>query len=177
MKAERTIWNILDHILKLMLIVSSALVIVTVILVNLGIAARTFANIPIPWVPEISGYITLYITFLAAAWVLKEEGHVKMDFLLIHLNQTDQHRLNTLTSAVSVVVCAILTFYGAKVTWDLFRTGYFTPSILELPKFIFTIPIAIGSFLLVIQFIRRTSQNLTRWREAAMTGTGSRQDR
>ncbi len=169
MKIMRVLSRVVDHVLKFMLIVSSGLVVITVILVNLGIATRTFANTPIPWIPEISGYIILYITFLAAAWILREEGHVKMDFLLSHLSFRNQPRVNKITSSVSAVVCAVLTFYGAKVTWDLFRTDYFTPSILELPKFIFTIPIAIGSFLLLIQFIRRASHNPTNHKETNPT--------
>ena len=164
MKIVSKLTSIFDRTLNIMLIISAILVIVTAIIVNVGIFTRTFLNLPIAWVPEISGYILLYITFLVAAWVLKEEGHVKMDMVLGYLKPKTQSMMNVVTSAISAIVSAILAWYGMKVTVDLFQSGYFTPTILELPKFIFTISIFIGSLLLFIQFIRRTLNNLENWK-------------
>lgn len=167
MRIINKLTSIFGHTLNIMLVFSGILVIFAALIINVGIITRTFLNLPIPWVPEISGYILLYITFLVAAWVLKEEGHVKMDIVLSKLSPKGQFMMNTITSAISAIVSLILAWYGAKVTLDLFRTGYFTTSILELPKFIFTISIFVGCFLLSIQFIRRTFGNLTSWKASS----------
>jgi len=114
---------------------------------------------------EVSEYIILYITFLVGAWVLKQEGHVKVEIVLAQFHLKTQSLINIITSICCSVACLILTFYGLRVTWDLYQTNTFTYTILELPKFIFTSPISFGSFLLFIQFIRRTHGYLQDWRE------------
>jgi TRAP-type C4-dicarboxylate transport system permease small subunit len=173
MKLAKKFNTIFDRILDFMVIVAAILAVITTLVVAAGIFSRYFLNRPLVWTSEISGYILLYICFLVAAWVLKEEGHVKMDLVLSKLNPRAQSMMNIVTSAINTIVCLILTWYGAKVTWDLFRTHYFTPTILELPKFIFTIAIFIGGFTLSIQFLRRTYGNLTRLRESPAKEQGS----
>jgi len=145
-------------------ILAGILLIFITLIIGVSIASRYFLNRPMGWVTEISEYSLLYITFLVAAWVLKKEGHVKMDIVLTRLKPRTQSVTNVITSAISAVVCFILTWYGVRVTWELFQTGYPTPTILELPKFIIIAAIFIGSFLLFIQFLRRTCSYLGNWR-------------
>jgi len=57
--------------------------------------------------------------------VLREEGHVKMDLLLTRLNPRAEAILNIVTSGVGAIICLALTWFGIKVTWDNFQTGYF----------------------------------------------------
>jgi C4-dicarboxylate transporter DctQ subunit len=109
---------------------------------------------------EINEYILLYITFLVAAWVLKSEGHIKMDMLLNRLSSRTQSLINAVTSVISAIVCCILAYYGAKVSWDLFRSDYFTPTILEVPKCIIIAVIFLGSFLLFLQFLKNAYGHL-----------------
>ena len=155
---------IFDRILGAMAILAGILLVFAVVSVSVAIATRYFLGYPIGWVIEISAYILLYITFMVAAWVLREEGHVTVDIVLNFLTPKTQSLVNAVTSTASAMVCVILTLYGAKVTWNLFQTAYFTPTELELPKWIINIIIFIGSLLLFIQFLRRSYDNFTGWR-------------
>jgi len=163
MKLVKKLTNFFDRTIGAMAILAGILLIFTMLSVSVAIASRYFLNRPMGWVIEISEYCLLYITFLVAAWVLKGEGHVKMDIILNRFNPRTQSLINVITSAISAIVCIILTWYGVKVTLELFQTGYFTPTILELPKFIIIAIIFVGSFLLLIQFLRRTHGYLASW--------------
>lgn len=156
--------SVIDRILDIMMVFSGVLVGVLTLIVSMGIFSRYFLNYPLVWVAEISGYCLLYIAFLVAAWLLKEEAHIKMDMILTSLKPSVQTIINTVTSAVSTLVCFILTWFGVKVTLDLFHANYFTPTFLELPKFVFTIAIAFGFLMLSIQFVRATCRYLRKWR-------------
>jgi C4-dicarboxylate transporter DctQ subunit len=153
-----------DRIIVLMSIVAGILLVFAMLIISGAVVSRYFLNRPIGWVIEISEYIILFITFLVAAWLLKLEDHVKMDIVLSQLNPKTQSMINVITSGVSAIVCFILTWYGGKVTWELFQTGYFTPTLLELPKYIIVAIIFVGSFLLFVQFLRRTHNNWRSWR-------------
>jgi TRAP-type mannitol/chloroaromatic compound transport system permease small subunit len=48
-----------------------------------------------------------------------------------------------------------------KVTRYLYGIGYYTPTVLELPKFIISGIIPVGFFLLFIQAIRNTFSHLS----------------
>lgn len=148
--------NIFNRALDFLSIVSGILLVFATLSVCLGIVSRYFLTRPIAWVTEICQYIILYIAFLVSAWVLRDEGHVKMDLILNRLPHKVQSGLNIVTSIICMTACLILTWYGAKVTWDLYITKAFTYTILEVPKFIIVWVIFFGSFLLFIQFIKRT---------------------
>lgn len=161
---------VFDRILDFMVFLAGFILIFVTTIVCVEITTRYFMNYPMGWVIEIASYALLYITFLVAAWVLREEGHVGMDFVIAMLGPRAKSFTNAMTSVVSALICVVLTWSGVRVTWDLYKTGYFTPTMLELPKAPLIAIIAIGSFLLVIQFIRRSRGfllNLARRKEKA----------
>ena len=165
MKRLQKAMGIFDRILDLLVIFAGILVVFSTLSVAVGIFSRFFLNHPIAWVTEISEYIILYVTFLVAAWILRQEEHVKMDILLNLFGQKTQAVINIVTSIFCVVACIILTWFGARVSWELYKTKAFTYTVLELPKFIFISVIFFGGFLLVIQFIRRIHGCLQNLRE------------
>jgi len=116
------------------------------------------------WLFETTEYSLLWLTFLGAAWVLRGEGHVKMDLLLTRLSPRAEAILNTITSIIGAIICLTLTWFGVKVTWDNFQTGYFLHTPKAPPIYPILIIIPVGSFLLFIQFLRRTRRYLRNWR-------------
>ena len=149
-----------------MVILAGILLIFSMLSISIAVASRYLIGRPIGWVIEISEYILLYMTFLVAAWVLKEEAHVKMDLVINRLSPKTRSLMNLITSGISAIVCFVLFWHGVRVTWELLQTRYFTPTILELPKFIIVAIIFIGSLLLFIQFLNRTFVYLLSWKAA-----------
>ena len=102
-------------------------------------------------------YSILYITFLGAAWLLREEGHVSMDLLLIRLEDYAQSVLNAITSMVGAIACLTLAWYSTQQFMMIFEQGLrLVRGELYAPKWIIFIIIPLGSYLLSIQFLRRT---------------------
>lgn len=163
MTMGRQLISVFDHIVSAMHIIAGVLLVLITLGVSVGVASRYFFNRPIGWIVEISSYGLLYITFLVAAWVLKEDGHVSMDFIVERFNPKARAVINMLTSATSAVVCLVLTWFGLAVTWNLFKTKHFTSTMLELPKSIIIVVIALGSLMLFIQLIRRTHCSFRTW--------------
>ena len=164
MRLLRRFGNFFDHTLNVMTFVGSVLLLCMVLLVSVAVVFRYFLGRPIGWVIEICQYNLVCVTFLVVAWVLRREGHVKMDLVLNYLDTKPKAILNTLTSSISTIVCIILTLFAIRVTWELFQSDYFTPTILMVPKFIFISFMAFGLLVLSIQFMRRTYGFLKSWR-------------
>ena len=155
-----------DRLLDILFFAAGVLLVIATFSVCWGIFSRYFLSRPIGWLVEINEYILLYIAFLVSAWVLRHEGHVKMDIVLNLFKPKTQLVVNIITSIISAVVCLIFSWFGAKVTWELFQKNTLTPTVLELPKYCFTVVIFVGSLLLVIQFIRRTRGYLQTWKQS-----------
>lgn len=112
------------------------------------------------WVVEGSGYMLVVITFLSIAWVLREEGHVKMDILVNLVNLRAKALIDTITSCLCGAISLIITYYSVMVTISYFRTGSRFETVLMPPKALIFIFVPIGSFLLLVQFLRRTYKYL-----------------
>jgi len=147
---------IFDRMIDGAALLSIIIIAVITVMITVEVITRYFFNIPIPGSVEIGGFALVYITFLGAAWLLRIEGHVRMEFLMSRLGPKTLLVLNVLTSAAGAMVCIVIAWYSARFTWDAFQKGYFMPTEIKTPVVITTLAIPICSFLLFIQFIRRT---------------------
>ena len=148
---------IFDHTINFLAYLSGATIVLVTLLIFTDVTVRaSFRGVSLPWVIEISEYLMIYITFLGTTWLLKREGHVKMDLVVNRLTPRNQAMLNAATSIIGLILCLTLTWFGALVTWDYFQRGVYRGfGLIRPPIFIFLAIIPVGSFLLSIQFVRR----------------------
>ena len=147
MKLLTKLTSIFDRTNDLLAFFAVILLTFIMISVTYEIIIRQFLNLTILWMFEIKEYALIYITFLGAAWLLRREGHVKMDLLLNYLKPRTQEIFNIITSVVGAIICVVLVWYGIRVTWSSFQTGYYMPTILEAPRWPIVGIIPVGSFL------------------------------
>ena len=155
--------NIIDCLIDLLAWLGGILIILTMFGVCIDVVLRYFFSRPIFWMVEVTAYSLLYITFLGAAWLLKREGHVKMDLVLTRLKPRAQATLNVITSIFGIIICLVLVWWGVKVTWEHFQEGYYIRSLINYPTWILIAIIPVGSFLFFIQFLRRTYGYMREW--------------
>ncbi len=164
--------RLFDSIMLVILYIACAGVAVLTFIVCFEVVMRTFFNRPSSWVGEYSGHILLFIPFMAGAWLLKKEEHVKMDLITNMAGKRKQAFIDIITSFFGIIICLITTWFTAKVTIDMFQTGYVTQSVLRLPEWPLIGFVALGFFLLSIQFVRRTYNRYTIWKGFGKKETG-----
>ncbi|MGD8561941.1 MAG: TRAP transporter small permease [Desulfarculaceae bacterium] len=147
--------RILDLLANGFAFISGLMVIFALLAVSIDVVMRYFFNSPIPWVLQVSEYILLYVPFLAAAYVLRSESHIKVDILLNHLSPRLQALLNLIASILGFAVIGTVTYYGARVTWDAYERGLVTMEHVKMPQFIVYLAVPLGSVLFAAQFLRR----------------------
>lgn len=128
--------------------------------VCIDVVFRYFFNRPVAWVLEISEYILLYMTFMAAAWVLRDESHIKVDLLVNRLSPRGQTLMSIVTSVIGGFVMLSLAWFGGRVTLDFYRRGVPTLEYLKTPEYLVLMIIPAGSFFLGVQFLRRAHKYL-----------------
>lgn len=155
---------VLDGSIDFCAMISGVILAAVTLIISAEVVMRYFVGRSIFWEFEVTQISMVYMTFLPAAWLLKKEGHVILDLVLNGLSPKPKALVNSVTSIISALVCLILTWYGASVTWDLFSKGIREATILQPPSFTLYIAIPIGGLLLFIQFLRRAYKYLGHWR-------------
>lgn len=157
-----------DRIITALIFLAGVLLITSMLLVNYEVFMRYFLNYSAAWVIEVCELILLFITFLGAAWLLREDGHVTVDIVHSHLNQKTRTAMDIGTSILALVVCLVLTWYSAASTVDHLQREATLVRSLTLPKGMLMVVIPIGLLMVSIQFFRRTWRYIQNWR-ALMT--------
>jgi len=155
MKLRSKLSTILDRAIDIMAIIAGVLLIGVIVIVCLEVFLRYFLNSPTLWVVEVSAICLVYITFLCAAWVLKREGHVKMEVVIDRLKPRARAFLGIVSSIIGIGICFIFVWYGTQVTWEQWLSGDYRYTNLETPNYIVNLIIPVGSFFFLIQFMRR----------------------
>jgi C4-dicarboxylate transporter, DctQ subunit len=104
---------------------------------------------------DLTEYSLIGVGFLAAAWVLRKNGHVKMDLLLNKLPPIGQVILNTITSIIAAVICLIIIYFGVVTALDSFLTNYRFLKILNIPAYPIIGIVTFGFVLLFLELIRK----------------------
>jgi len=146
---------IFDSIIVFLARWASMLFICTMLIVCIEVFMRYFLNRPQTWVVETTEFGLLFIAFLGAAYLLKQEWHVKIDMVLGRLSPRGQALLNTITSILGIAICLIFVVYGTQATMMCFEIGRRTRGAMLTLQWPLIMIMPIGFFLLSIQFLRR----------------------
>jgi len=153
-----------DRAMDVMFFLSALLIVLMMLGIGFEVFVRYFLGNPISEMFELVEYAIVFTTFLGTAYVLKVEGHVKMEVVLNRLSTRTQDLLNCVTSIICAIMWLLLTWYGAKVTLDYFQIGYYLPKLLSIPAGPIFLVIPLGGFLLFVQFLRRANGSLKSFR-------------
>lgn len=164
-KLQTRATRVFDRALDVTAFTAAALLIFIMLAICFEVVARRIGY-PQKWEIEVVEYCLLYVTFLGAAWLLKQEGHVRLDVVVERLSPRVQALLGSITSILSIIISLLLVVYGFQVTWDCFQRGIFRLTPLLAPMWPLIIIIPIGSLFLLVQFVRRTYGYLRAGRSA-----------
>jgi TRAP-type C4-dicarboxylate transport system permease small subunit len=160
----KKIANIFDRTLDIMGVTAIIILVFIMLSISYQVVVRFLFGRGTVVVLELTEYSLLFITFLAAALLLRREDHVTMDLVINWLKPRNRAVINAITSIIGGILFLIIAWYSILVTWERFETGAFMPTPLTPPVWPIIIIIPIGSFMFSIQFFRRSYDFLRSWR-------------
>ena len=163
MKMLKLLDSLIDHITDILSYIAGIMLIYIVISITIDVICRYFFNSPLPYTLDISEILLHFITFLTAAWVMKQDGHVRMDFVLASLNEKNNYFMLFLTSILSAIICLIILWFGCRVTWDLYSRNVIQGVMLELPKAPIIAVIPLSFLFLFLQCIKKSIVYYQKW--------------
>jgi C4-dicarboxylate transporter DctQ subunit len=148
--------SVFDGIVNACAVLAAVLVTIMMISISASVVARTFFDSTWLGLVEFTQTGILYVTFLGAPWVLKQERHVVMDLITGKLSPRNQLIINIITSIICALMCLVLTGYSTAVTWERWSERVYLYDLLHVLDAYVLLIIPIGSLMLFIQFLRRT---------------------
>jgi TRAP-type C4-dicarboxylate transport system permease small subunit len=156
MKAGNRFWVIFDRTITIMMIVSGVLILLDALFVTIDVLMRYAFSITYIGIFELTEYSLLWMTFMGAAYIMRNNGHVRVDAVINLLNPKNGAIMNMIASVISLFILMVVTFYSTKLTLHDFRTGFTLSGILKPVKWPIEIIIPIGFFMLFLQVLKNT---------------------
>lgn len=142
----------------------SALAGVLILAIMVGVAADVLARYligrPIVWMFEVTEYALLYIPCLGMAWLAREGGHVAIDTFTTSFPLRVQAGVAIVWTALCVLVCAFVTWWGAIVVIGRYASGTVIDQMIRTPEYLVLWVIPFGFGLTTIEFTRLLVQRL-----------------
>lgn len=116
---------------------------------------RSLTGHTVKGLADLVEYALFVATFLAAPWLLRQNGHVTVDFLVVALPQHLGKIVRRLADAVGLAVCLVLLVYGARATWGSWASGNIVLKTIVFPEWWLYAVIVVSMLLLALEFVRR----------------------
>ena len=144
-----------DKLVVSIAILLGLLTVFMMLIISADVSTRLILGTQIlPGTTEICEWIILVVPFLGGAWVLRNDGHVRMDIVINKFSNRTQDLLRTITSSLSAIACTIFSYFVFQNGWKDAITGYYKLSVMNLPRAPFEFIMVFGLILLTIEFIR-----------------------
>ncbi len=156
----KSLFNGLEIVSSVGVVLAEIALAVLLILVFHEVVARYVFNNPTLYSVEISEYLLIFIAFMAAGWVMKNNGHVRMSSVISLMPLRMRQFADVFTSIIVFCFCAILVWQGMKSSLMAFTGGYHSSSLLNVPLWIPYAIIPLGSLILALQMIVRIGNTI-----------------
>lgn len=156
--------RVFDAVVKYFSYLAAVLLVLMALAISSDVLLRYTINTPLKFVFEATEYSLLFITFLAATWVLQKDEHVRLDLVLNVLRRKSRARIEAVTSLVMAVVSLVFTWSSAHYTIYLFQNDITIQKYYTIPQVTVFFIIPVGFFLLFVQSLKRTYQFIRQMR-------------
>lgn len=130
------------------------------VLVCVDVFMRNVGMGNISWGVEMTEYMLMVATFLAAPWLLYLNDHIRVDIIVRGVSAPAARVLELITDAFGFIVCAVLAWQSVVVAQDAAAQGGMVFKVLIFPEWWLNVPMAFSCTLLAIEFARRFQRGL-----------------
>lgn len=143
-----------DHLLDALAYMAGIIIFAITLFVCGSALVRYLGFRPPIWVLQFTEYGLLWFTFLAAAWLLRHKGHIRIDTLTSRLRPKAQKSIQLVDDVLGFIISMVIFIFGTIHTIELAQRGIMEVKGLTVPKAPFFIIIPFGGLILAVQFVR-----------------------
>lgn len=145
----------LDFLVRSCALIAAGGVVVILLALVREIVGRYLFNAPTIWVDELSGYVAAGVTFLGAAYALRNGDLVAMTLVSERLPARWRHAALALGLVVSAIVLAVVIYYVGIYVLDTHAGQVRSNSTWQVPLWIPRAVMLAGLVLLFLETVRQ----------------------
>ena len=111
---------------SLLQVLSGVMILLMNFIVLYGVIMRYGFNRPPIWTSEVATFMLMFITFIPLGFVLQNNLHIKVDFVVMHLSNKAQRRLDIFNAFLGSGFAAILLWQSCRLVSIAFRFKWVT---------------------------------------------------
>ncbi len=123
------------------------------LIVTEGVIVRKILGISTIWQIEASVFLLIFVVFAGAPLVQKNEHHLNVDLVIIHLSPRTREITLIVVSIISCILAAILAWYSWPMWWEAVVGNEHSESLWGPPLWIPYLFLPLGMTMLCLQYI------------------------
>ncbi len=158
--------HLLERLNRALLALSMAALVLTALVLTYSVVSRYFFHAPTDWQDEASVFMLVGVTFLSAAHVQSQRGHIGIEALSALLPRALNRLRLFLVDLVSCAFCGFFSWKSWTLWHEAWREGQTTTSALAPPLWLPYGLMALGMTLLTLQLLLQVLAHATKQRGA-----------
>ena len=143
----------LDRLNRAIVFLSAIALLVASCVLTYSVVLRYFSPQPTDWQDEFSVFLLIGVTFMSAAWVQSQRGHIGIEAVATLLPPSlDRWRMR-LVDVASALFCAFFAWKSWTLLEEAWVEGYVSSSSWAPPLWIPYLTMALGMSLLTLQIL------------------------
>lgn len=143
-----------DRLISLLAVVASIMVAAVFVLIVVDVSMRTAGLRPPVFSSAVSEYSLIYMTMLAAPWLVRTRGHVRVDSFLTFVSASGRRFVERILILVCISLCLGATYLSAEFMVHFWQRGEIDLRSIEIPRSLLFVPLTVGFFLCAVEFTR-----------------------
>jgi len=123
------------------------------IIVTEAVIVRKIFGVSTIWQIEASVFLLIFTVFVGAPFVQKNEHHLNVDLVIIHLSARTREIILIIVSIISCLMVAVLAWYAWPMWWEAVVNNEHSESLWGPPLWIPYLFLPLGMTLLFFQYI------------------------
>ncbi len=133
--------------------IAALCIVAAALVVTEGIIVRKVFGLSAVWQIEASVFLLILAVFVGAPFVQKNEHHLNVDLVLIHLSPKTRELTLIVVSIITCILAAILAWFAWPMWWEAVVGNEHTESLWGPPLWIPYLFLPFGMSLLFLQYI------------------------
>ncbi len=149
----KIVYRIIDALTCLSGWMAALCLVAAAIIITEGVIVRKIFGVSTIWQIEASIFLLIFAVFAGAPFVQKNEHHLNVDLLIIHLSSRTREIVMIIVSIVSCLLAVVLAIYAWPMWWEAVVNNERSESLWSPPLWIPYLFLPLGMTFLFMQYI------------------------
>jgi len=145
--------RLLGYLNRAIVVLSAIALVVASCVLTYSVVLRYFSPEPTDWQDEFSVFLLIGVTFLSAAWVHSQRGHIGIEALAAILPPRVNRIRMLIVDLLSALFCAFFAWKSWTLLQEAWVEGYYSATSWAPPLWIPYLAMSAGMTLLTVQIV------------------------